>query len=371
MKFLVKWWNSDSRIKNMPKKRIKRDFSYNAMSFLLMTFFIFGGLISEIIFGYELDYESAAILVGGAFLGSIILFIFPFWGLVMTLLLVGGVTGLMYEHYFLLLGCVVGLLLSCSLQQVFQWDKIVILRAGKFHKVRGPGLFFILPILDRTAAYVDTRIRVTDFSAEKTLTCDTVPVHVDAICFWMIWDAKKAVLEVENYMEAVALSAQTALRDAIGRHDLADLLSKREAMGQEIQRILDHKTNPWGITILSVEFTDITIPKELEDSMSLEAQAIREKKSRVILSEAEIEVAKNFEIAAGKYNENETAIKLRSMNIVYEGLKKKEGSIMVLPSSALDQMNLGTTMGMAALQKEEKAEKNAKKIKNLSKDKEA
>jgi regulator of protease activity HflC (stomatin/prohibitin superfamily) len=177
---------------------------------------------------------------------------------------------------------------------------------------------------------------------------DTVPVHVDALCFWMIWDAQKAILEVENYIEAVTLSAQTALRDSIGHHDLHTLLSDRRELSLEIQKVLDGKTNSWGISILSVEFTEIIIPQELEDAMSKQAQAERERKSRVILSQAEVEVAREFKKAADIYRDDPTALQIRSMNMVYDGLKQKKGSLMVLPSSALDQMNLGTVMGMQA-----------------------
>ena len=219
------------------------------------------------------------------------------------------------------------------------WEKAVILRLGRFHRLRGPGLFWLPPVLDRVARFVDTRIRATDFSAEKTITMDTVPVHVDALAFWMIWDAQKAVLEVENFIEAVVLSAQTALRDAIGRNELAALLSERERLGQEIQQVLDRKTNPWGITILSIEITDILIPKELEDAMSKRAQAERERQSRVILGEAEREVAAKFVEAARIYEANPTALQLRGMNMIYEGIRQ-HGTIVLLPSGALSSMSL-------------------------------
>jgi len=258
----------------------------------------------------------------------------------------------LYEGSFIwLLGLgSLGIVMASSIQLIYQWDKVVILRAGKFRKVHGPGLFFLVPLLDRIASFVDTRIRVTDFTAEKTLTNDTVPVHVDALAFWMIWDPKQAVLEVEDYFEAVSLSGQTALRDAIGKHKLATLLAEREELGNEIQQKLDSKTNPWGISILSIEITEIIIPKELEDAMSKQAQAEREKKSRVILGEAEVEVAAKFEEASRKYCENPTALQLRAMNMVYEGMKQNN-SLMLMPSSALDNMNLGAVMGTAALNK--------------------
>jgi regulator of protease activity HflC (stomatin/prohibitin superfamily) len=243
---------------------------------------------------------------------------------------------------------------------------VVILRFGKFSRVKNPGLRLLFPFIEKIAEFVDTRIRVTDFSAEKTITKDTVPVHVDALTFWMIWDAKKAVLEVENYLEAVTLSAQTALRDSIGKHNLAELLSDRDKIAGEIQKTLDNKTNPWGITILSIEFTDIIIPKELEDAMSKQAQAERERQSRIILGSAEIEIAKKFEEAAKSYENNETALHLRAMNMVYEGIRQK-GSLMLLPSSALDSMNLGTVMGAAALEKQAQEKKGSEEKKSNQK----
>ncbi|MBA7715536.1 hypothetical protein ES703_124585 [subsurface metagenome] len=240
--------------------------------------------------------------------------------------------------------------------------------------MHGPGLFLLFPLVDRIAQFVDTRIRATDFSAEKTLTRDTVPVHVDALTFWMIWDAKRAVLEVENFMQAIVLSAQTALRDGIGKHNLADLLSEKDRLCKEIQQILDAKTNPWGITILSIEITDILIPTELEDAMSRRAQAERESQSRVILGEAEVKVAEKFEEAARRYQDNPTALHLRAMNMIYDGLKKNN-SIMILPSSALESMSLGTVMGAAALakhrevlEKEKEKDKEKRKIKETQDD---
>ena len=209
---------------------------------------------------------------------------------------------------------------------------------------------------------MDTRIRATDFSAEKTLTKDTVPVHVDAIAFWMVWDVKKAILEVESFIEAVVLSAQTALRDAIGKHELATLLSERDRLGKEIKVTLEAKTNPWGITILSIEIRDIIIPKELEDAMSKQAQAERERQSRVILGTAEVEISKKFEEASKRYVDNPTALHLRAMNMIYEGLRKN-GSIILLPSNALESMSLGTVLGVTAL--EEITKKKSKEQKAL------
>jgi regulator of protease activity HflC (stomatin/prohibitin superfamily) len=229
-----------------------------------------------------------------------------------------------------------------------QWDRAVVLRLGKFHRLNGPGMFFIIPIVESIAQGVDMRIRATDFSSESTLTKDTVPVNVDAICFWMAWDAKKAVLEVQDFFQAIVLSAQTALRDIIGTHELADMLTHRGELGKRLREILDEKTNPWGISVQSVEIRDIIIPKDLEAAMSKQAQAERERQARIILSTAETEIAEKFAEAAKKYERNPGAMHLRGMNMLFEGLKEK-GSMIIVPSSALETMNLGAMGGLAAL----------------------
>lgn len=237
-----------------------------------------------------------------------------------------------------------------------QWERAIVLRLGKFRSLKGPGPFFIIPIVETVVRSVDMRIRSTDFSSESTLTKDTVPVDVDAICFWMVWDAKKAILEVENFFLAIILSAQTALRDIIGTHQLSELLTHREKLGRRLQEILDEKTNPWGITVQSVEIRDIILPKDLEDAMSKEAQAERERHARVILGTAETEIAEKFVQAAKQYESNPGAMHLRGMNMLFEGLKEK-GSMIIVPSSALEMMNLGAIGGMAALS-QVKSEKN-------------
>jgi regulator of protease activity HflC (stomatin/prohibitin superfamily) len=229
-----------------------------------------------------------------------------------------------------------------------QWERAVVLRLGKFRALKGPGPFFIIPIIETVVQSVDMRIRSTDFSSESTLTKDTVPVNVDAICFWMVWDAKKAILEVESFYLAIILSAQTALRDIIGTHQLSELLTHREMLGKKLQEILDEKTNPWGITVQSVEIRDIILPKDLEDAMSKEAQAERERHARIILGTAETEIAEKFAQAAKQYESNPGAMHLRGMNMLFEGLKEK-GSMIIVPSSALETMNLGAIGGMAAL----------------------
>ena len=240
-----------------------------------------------------------------------------------------------------------GLLVSTSVQVAKQWEKAVVLRLGKFRTLAGPGYYFVLPLLDRVDSTIDHRVRATDFRAETTLTKDTVPVNVDAIAFWVVWDARMSVLEVENYREAVVLSAQTALRDAIGKHELGEMLSERESLGQEIQRVVDRKTDPWGITIQAIEIRDIIIPKALEDAMSRRAQAERERQSRVILGTAETEIAEKFALASRAYIDNPVALHLRAMNMVYEGLKQK-GSMIIVPSSAVETMGLGALGGLTA-----------------------
>ncbi|MCP4547250.1 MAG: slipin family protein [bacterium] len=243
-----------------------------------------------------------------------------------------------------------GLLFSASIEVAKQWEKTVVLRLGKFQSLKGPGFFTILPLIDRADAYIDQRVRVTDFAAETTLTKDTVPVSVDAIAFWMVWDAKMSVLEVADFNNAITLAAQTALRDAIGKHDLAEMLTDRDRIGSEIQAVLDTKTTPWGITIQSIEIRDVVIPKELEDAMSRQAQAERERHSRVILGTAETEIAEKFALASESYRDNPVALHLRAMNMVFEGLKKK-GSMVIVPSSAVETMGLGALGGLASLGK--------------------
>jgi len=251
-------------------------------------------------------------------------------------------------YEWLLTGTLIGgSLIAAAIQIAHQWEKGVVLRFGKFRRLSGPGLFMIFPITDKVTSFIDQRVRATDFAAETTLTMDTVPVDVDAIAFWMVWDAQKSVLEVERYEEAVTLSAQTALRNAIGRHGLAELLSERDRIGEEIQKVLTEKTEPWGITVQTIEIRDIIIPKGLEDAMSKEAQAERERQARIILGTAETEIAEKFSRASQQYLNNPTALHLRAMNMVFEGLRSK-GSMVIVPSSAVDSMNLGALGGLTA-----------------------
>jgi uncharacterized membrane protein YqiK len=241
-----------------------------------------------------------------------------------------------------------------------QWERAIVLRLGKFCRLKGPGLFFLVPVVESIAQVVDMRIRSTDFSSESTLTKDTVPVNVDAICFWMVWDAKKAILEVQDFYLAIILSAQTALRDIIGTHELADMLTHRGELGNRLREVLDEKTNPWGITVQSVEIRDIIIPKDLENAMSKQAQAERERQARIILGTAETEIAEKFAQAAKQYESNPGAMHLRGMNMLFEGLKEK-GSMIIVPSSALETMNLGAIGGLAALSQTQMSKKEPEK----------
>jgi regulator of protease activity HflC (stomatin/prohibitin superfamily) len=248
----------------------------------------------------------------------------------------------------LIAGILVGAYLLFAIKVIQQWEKVALLRLGKYVGLRGPGMVMIIPVLETLSAFVDQRIRVTNVSAESTLTRDTVPVNVDAIVFWMVWNAEKAILEVEDFLAAVQMSAQTALRESIGRHELAQMITERETLGQELQRILDEKTNPWGITVQSVEVRDVRIPQGLEDAMSRQAQAERERQARIILGQAETEISDKFVQAAAAYNENPTALHLRAMNMLYEAIKER-GSMVIVPSSAVETMGLGGTLATAAL----------------------
>jgi len=241
-----------------------------------------------------------------------------------------------------------GVYILFALKVANQWEKAVVLRLGKFHGLKGPGMFWIIPIVDAATSWIDHRVIVTSFSAEKTLTKDTVPVDVDAVLFWVVWDAEKAALEVKDYQAAISWSAQTALRDIIGRMMLADILVGRSAIDEELQHIIDERTTPWGITVQSVEIRDIVIPQVLEDAMSRQAQAERERQARVILGESEEQIAASFSKASEAYIHNPTALHLRAMNMLFEGLKEK-GALVIVPSSAIDTMNLGGLSGMVAL----------------------
>jgi len=249
-----------------------------------------------------------------------------------------------------IVGILVGLYVLNAIKIVRQWEKAIKLRFGRYVGLRGPGIFLIVPLIETLSQVVDQRVRVANVSAETTLTRDTVPVNVDAIVFWMVWNAEKAILEVANYDDAITMSAQTALRESIGRHDLHQALAEREMLGQELQRILDEKTNPWGITVQSVEIRDVQIPPQLQDAMSREAQAERERRARVILGTAETEIADKFAAASATYKDDPVALHLRAMNMLYEAIKEK-GSMVIVPSSAVETMGLGGTLATASLAK--------------------
>lgn len=241
-------------------------------------------------------------------------------------------------------------LLASSIRIADQWERAVVLRMGKYKGLKGPGPFMIIPIVDSVSTYIDQRVRVSAFKAEQTLTKDTVPVNVDAVVYWTVWDVEKAALEVQEYQKAIEHIAQTGLRDTIGKHELSDLLQERDKIAEDLQQVLDRNTNSWGITCQTVGINDIAIPQDLADAMSKEAQAERERRARVILGTAETEIAEKFEQASRKYKDNPVALHLRGMNMLFEGLKEK-GSMVIVPSSALDTMNLGAMGGLVSLAK--------------------
>ncbi len=267
-----------------------------------------------------------------------------------VILLIAGAVGsaVTRSPIWIAAGALTGLYLLFSVKVADQWEKAAVLRLGRYKGLRGPGLFFIVPVIDKISDYVDQRIRVTSVNAESALTRDTVPVNVDAIVFWVVWDAEKCILEVEDFRQAIQMSAQTGLRESIGRHELAQMITEREMLGRELQRILDEKTNPWGITVQSVEIRDVHIPPGLEDAMSRQAQAERERQARIILGTAETEISAKFAEAALVYADNPVALHLRAMNMLYEAIKEK-GSMVIVPSSAVETMGLGGMLAATAL----------------------
>ena len=274
-------------------------------------------------------------------------------GVALLLFMVSLLTGIVvaqqaHQNAYAIAGTLVGLYFLFAIKIVRQWEKVAVLRLGRYVGLRGPGLCHIVPIVDTLSPYVDQRVRVASVSAESTLTRDTVPVNVDAIVFWMVWNAEKSILEVEDFVQAISLSAQTALRESIGRHELGQMITERETLGRELQRILDEKTNPWGITVQSVEIRDVKIPQALEDAMSRQAQAERERQARNILGQAETEVADKFAAAAATYKNDPTALHLRAMNMLYEAIKER-GSMVIVPSSAVETMGLGGSLATAAM----------------------
>jgi regulator of protease activity HflC (stomatin/prohibitin superfamily) len=262
-----------------------------------------------------------------------------------------GITLLLNHPLPVIAGGLLGAISAGSPKVAQQWERAVVLRLGKYTGLRGPGLFWIIPGIDQVSSWIDQRIITTSFAAEQTLTSDTVPVNVDAVLFWMVYDPEKAALEVQDYKLAVSWAAQTALRDIIGRTPLTVLLRGREQIEAQLQKLIDERSNPWGVTVQSVEMRDVIIPESLQDAMSREAQAAREKEARIILGQAEVEIAHLFAQAAQSYERNPTALHLRAMNILYEGLKEK-GALMLVPSTAVESMGLGGMLGAAALRQQ-------------------
>jgi regulator of protease activity HflC (stomatin/prohibitin superfamily) len=345
---LLKWISPERFATTM-----RADFRFAPLNvFLLVVVFVVGLFV-------HLTTNTFSVAAVEFFLGSAIVFAIALrlrqtWETVLILATLDGLVAYLYlrpESTVILVTIVVAALVVSSLQIAYQWEKALVLRFGKFKGLKSSGVFVLMPVIDKVAEFVDQRVRVTDFSAEMTLTRDTVPVNVDAIAFWMVWDAEKAVLEVEQFRDAVVLSAQTALRNAIGKHELSDLLAERDRLGDEIQTVLDEKTSAWGITTQSVEIRDIIIPKGLEDAMSRQAQAERERQSRIILGTAETEIAEKFSTASQHYKDNPVALHLRAMNMVYEGLRQK-GSMIIVPSTAVETMGLGALGGLTAFDRD-------------------
>jgi len=253
-----------------------------------------------------------------------------------------------HSEWIFFLALVIAVIVMFAVKVAAQWERVVVLRLGRFRALKGPGLFVVIPIIDTVPTWIDTRVITTSFNAEKTLTKDTVPVDVDAVLFWKVLDPKKAALDVADYKSAIGWAAQTALRDVIGKTQLADMLEGRDKISGELQKVIDQRTEPWGVNVISVEVKDVLIPSALEDAMSMQAQAERERQARVILGDSERQIAANFVEAAQTYAGNPTALHLRAMNMLYEGLKQN-GTILVVPSTAADSMMLGSAVGAAAM----------------------
>ena len=285
------------------------------------------------------------------FISALILSLFILLGLIGT--------GNTQNPLWLVLGAGLGLLFAQSPRVAKQWERGVVLRLGRFIGLRGPGIFWVVPLFDKVSSWIDQRVVTTSFAAEETLTSDTVPVNVDAVLFWMVHDSEKAALEVQDYAQAVSWAAQTGLRDIIGRTSLTELLRGREQIESELQLLIDERSNPWGVTVQSVEMRDVVIPASLQDAMSREAQASREKQARIILGQAEVEIAELFEKASKSYQGNPTALHLRAMNILMEGLKEK-GALMLVPSTAVESMGIGGLMGAAAMRQQSLSEGDQK-----------
>jgi regulator of protease activity HflC (stomatin/prohibitin superfamily) len=350
------------RIKNNIRKTVEKDFEINPVNFFIFIIFVTAGLILFFRTGKASSVEDVAILV---FYPCLIGCILIFAGMWETVIIIGFLTIFLFmcykgaDSFYYSIPVVAGTFVSSAFQMAKEWERTVILRMGKYHKTKGPGLFFLMPFLDTVIKVVDLRTRVTDFVAETTLTKDSVTVTVDALCFWLVWDAEKSILEVENYMEAVVLSSQTALRNAISMNTLSVLLEESDVIEEHVRKEVDMKTTEWGITVQHIEITDIQVPKDLQDSLSRLAQAEREKKSRILLGEAEIEVAKKLEEASKIYNGNDTALRLKKLSVINEGLKSGNSMILV-PSNISEELETDNIFGVKAINEINKLKKDGK-----------
>ncbi|GAB4366660.1 MAG: hypothetical protein Kow009_03440 [Spirochaetales bacterium] len=350
-------------IKNRQRQEASKDFRLDPAGLAVLGIFVLAVGVGLVVSGRPPRGSDFGILLGTPVATSLLMTLFPRWSTAVKLLLVLGLLAALWhsEQAGLALAFgAVGALVAPAVQRMEEWERAIVLRFGKFHRVRGPGLFILFPIVDRVAQVVDLRIRVTDFSAETTLTRDSVTVTVDALCFWLVWDAEKAILEVQNYEEAVVLSAKTALRNSISKNDLTTFLERGEEIEEQIRREVDKKTTDWGITIQHIEITDIQIPKELQDGMSRLAQKEREKKGRIQLAEAEIETARRLVEASRIYAQDQTALHLRKLAVLNEGLQAGN-SLLLVPNELAKELGEGGVFGLAALKEvREKSEKDEK-----------
>jgi regulator of protease activity HflC (stomatin/prohibitin superfamily) len=343
-------------VKYRRPSRLPTDFTIGALGLALLALLVLFALAARLIVGEAPSPLDFGALVGAPILAAFAMTLFPRWSaaikFVILVLLGIAAWGLSVlkpvDAELALAFAAAGALVAPAVQKMEEWERAIVLRFGKFHRVRGPGLFILFPVADRVAEKVDLRIRVTDFSAETTLTRDSVTITVDALCFWLVWDAEKAICEVENYEDAVILSAKTALRAAVSENDLSVFLERGDEIESRIRAEVDEKTTEWGITVQHIEITDIQIPEALQDSMSRVAQAEREKRGRILLAEAEVEVARKLAEAAGIYGENAIAMKLKSLSILNEGLRAGS-SMMLVPNSITEELRTKDVFGLEAL----------------------
>jgi regulator of protease activity HflC (stomatin/prohibitin superfamily) len=338
-------------IKNAEPPKGRKDFRIGAAGFTLLALLAVFAAASRLGTGRPPSLPEIAAVLGAPLAAAAVLTLFPRWSAALKLLLVlaaAGAAGAIPGSWVPLVFASMGVLAAPAVQKLEEWERAIVLRFGKFHRVRGPGLFVLFPLADRIARTVDIRIRVTDFSAETTLSRDSVTVTVDALCFWLVWDPEKAVCEVQNYEEAVVLSSKTALRNAVSKTDLTVFLENGEEIEEQIRREVDRKTTDWGITVQHIEITDIQIPEALQDSMSRLAQMDREKQGRIKLAEAEIDVARKLKEAVDVYGSDKTAFRLKKLSILYEGLKAGNSMILV-PNAVAEELKSKDVFGLQAL----------------------